>query len=119
GFYQAEESRRQRQVDVFGESLDDAEDLRQRGASLEDDGVTEGGAEEQAEQPADPDVLLDDDGREAEAGRGFVDVEPALVGRQPQECERHGCESSRRWRCIHAGARAMSFSSAWRSSAGR
>ena len=50
--------RRQRQVDVFREPFDDAEHLRQRRAALEHQAAGELRSKEDAQKPADPEVLL-------------------------------------------------------------
>jgi hypothetical protein len=50
--------RRQRQVDVFREPLDDAEHLRQRRAAFEHEAACELRLEQHAQKPADAEILL-------------------------------------------------------------
>ena len=61
GFAHAQRDRADSDVDVLGESLDGMEYLRERRSALENAGVSQfGRAENPAQQPADPKILLDD-----------------------------------------------------------
>ncbi len=65
----------ERDVHVLGEPADDAVDLGERGTALERHRMGGGHGEEGVENPADPDVLLQDDGGPSGAGgRGAKDV---------------------------------------------
>jgi hypothetical protein len=63
--------------------------VRQRGASLEDEAIAELRTEEHAQQPADPEILFQDDGRQAPPGGRLLEVEPALVDRKLKERKSH------------------------------
>jgi hypothetical protein len=55
-------------IDVFGESPDDAVRFRQRSPALEDQVLGEGGIEQNFEGPDDPDILLEEVNRAAGGG---------------------------------------------------
>ncbi len=80
GCIDAHERRRQRKVDVLREPVDRAEDLRERGPSLEDQAPGELAARKYREHPTHPEVLLDDDGTHAAARRCLFDRPPRLRG---------------------------------------
>jgi len=66
GFRPAQRGGGKAEVDVLREPVDDVEDLGERGAALEDAGWTQiGCGEDAAEEPADPEVLFDDELRDA------------------------------------------------------
>ena len=84
-------------VHVFGKPIDDAVDLGERGAALEGDGMRVGHGEEGVEDPADPDVLLQNDGRPPGLGGDGPEYVGALAGMERQKCFSHGtCPGRRR-----------------------
>ena len=72
-------------VHVLGKPVDDAVDLGERGAALESHGMGVGHGEEGLEDPADPDVLFQDDGRPPGPGGHGLEYVGTLAGVEGQE----------------------------------
>jgi hypothetical protein len=70
----AQKCRRQRQVKIFGKTVDHAEDLRQRSAAFEHQAAGELGLEKDAKQPAHPEIFLKDHRRHVPPDRRLLDI---------------------------------------------
>lgn len=115
GAHQAVEGK----VDVFGEALDGAIDLRERGSSLEDQSrPLVGRGEQPPERPADPEILLDNRRREAAPRRRLVEEFGAFRSRGLRDRLYQAAGAARRSRIgrIQPGAWIASRATARRSS---